>query len=97
MKGKSIYEMDAEVYETSVQIFEKTPEESVESLDPSFRKAIKKVILREQTNINIQKMKGQWKGFYRIREGDLRLIIRFEVDKRAVLIYRIGWRGDVYK
>jgi len=81
----------------SLKFLKKTPEESVESIDPYIRKAIKKVILREQTNINIQKMKGQWKGFYRIREGDLRVIIKFEVDERTVLIYRIGWRGDVYK
>ena len=81
----------------ALKFLKKTSEASVESIDPYIRKAINKVILRQQTNINIQKMKGQWKGFYRIREGDLRIILKFEVDKQVVLIYRIGWRGDVYK
>jgi len=42
-------------------------------------------------------MKGKWKEYYQIRQGDLRIILRFEVGKQTVLIYRIGWRGDVYK
>lgn len=81
----------------ALKFLEKTSEESVESIDSHIRKAIKKVIFREQTNINIQKMKGQWKEYYRIRQGDVRIIIRFGVGEQTVLIYRIGWRGDVYK
>ena len=50
---------------------------SIDSLDSDIRKAIKKVVIMENTNINIKKMKGEWKGFYRIRQGDLRIIIRF--------------------
>ncbi len=46
---------------------------SIDSLDSDIRKAIKKVVIMENTNINIKKMKGEWKGFYRIRQGDLRL------------------------
>ena len=70
---------------------------SIESIDSTIRKAIGKVIFFENTNINIRKMKGKWKKYYRIRQGDLRIIIKFEEEDRTVLIYRIGWRGNVYK
>jgi len=57
---------------------------SIESIDPAIRKAIGKVIFLENTNINIRKMK--WKEFYRIRHGNLRIIIKFESENRTVLI-----------
>lgn len=69
----------------------------IDGLDSSIKKAIQRVILRESTNIDVQKMKGAWRGFYRIRQGDLRIILKFEVNAKVVLIYKIGWRGDVYK
>lgn len=40
----------------ALKFLKNTPEKSVEAIDPSIRKAIKKVISREQTNINIQKL-----------------------------------------
>ena len=78
----------------ALKFLEKT---SIESIDPTIRKAIEKVIFFENTNINIRKMKGKWKKYYRIRQGDLRIIIKFEVEHCTVLIYRVGWRGNVYK
>ena len=78
----------------ALKFLEKT---SIESIDPTIRKAIEKVIFIENKNINIRKMKGKWKKYYRIRQGDLRIIIKFEEEDRTVLIYRIGWRGNVYK
>ena len=78
----------------ALKFLEKT---SIESIDPTIRKAIGKVIFLENTNINIRKMKGKWKKYYRIRQGDLRIIIKFEEEDRTVLICRIGWRGNVYK
>lgn len=70
---------------------------SIDSLDNDIRKAIKKVVIKENTNIDIKKMKGDWKGFYRIRQGDLKIIIKFEAENKIVYVYRIGWRGNIYK
>jgi len=58
---------------------------SIDSLDSDIRKAIKKVVFKENTNINIKKMKGQWKDFYRIRQGDLRIIMRFKAERKLFL------------
>ena len=78
----------------AARFLEKT---SIESIDSVIGKAIRKVLFIENTNINIRKMKGKWKDFYRIRQGNLRIIIKFEVKDQTVLIYRIGLRGNVYK
>ena len=42
-------------------------------------------------------MAGQWKGFYRMRHGDLRIIYTLETSDQTVVIAHIGPRGDVYK
>ncbi|MBF0100222.1 MAG: hypothetical protein HQK77_04870 [Desulfobacterales bacterium] len=70
---------------------------SIESIDHLIQEAIKSVIHHENTNINIVKMKGEWKNFYRIRNDGLRIILKFKHEEHIVLIHRIGWRGDVYK
>ena len=46
---------------------------------------------------DVQPMVGEWKGYYRMRVGDVRII--FWLDTQAMTIYvdHIGPRGDVYK
>ncbi|MDO9399270.1 MAG: type II toxin-antitoxin system RelE/ParE family toxin [bacterium] len=51
----------------------------------------------EDVNINIKKLAGEWKGFYRIRFGKLRIIAEFQFECFKIYIDRIDWRGDVYK
>ncbi len=61
---------------------------------------LKKFILKmdgKDININVEKMKGQWKGYYRIRAGNLRAIVRADFPSKTIEVIRIGPRGDVYK
>ena len=51
----------------------------------------------ERINIDIKKMKGDWKGYYRIREGKIRLIIDINFNDLNIYIDKIDYRGDVYK
>ena len=60
------------------------------------RSAIRK-FSGEVSNVNIKKLKGAWRGFYRIRRGDLRIIASFDFDRAHTLIEQIDWRGNVYK
>ncbi len=78
----------------SKKFIDKNP---IDSLDDLIVKAIKKVVNKERINIDVKKMKGDWKGYYRIRQGDLRVVLKFQVRESIVEIYRIGWRGNVYK
>lgn len=51
----------------------------------------------ENINVDIKKLKGEWKGFYRIRSGRIRIIAEFNFENLAVFIEEIDWRGNVYK
>lgn len=48
-------------------------------------------------NIDLKKLKGKWKGFYRIRKGKLRIIADFNFEKFEVFIEIIDYWGNVYK
>jgi len=61
---------------------------------------IKRVIQKfkgENVNVDIKKLSGEWKGFYRIRSGRLRIIIEFQFERFRAYIEKIDWRGNVYK
>ena len=45
----------------------------------------------------VKAMVGEWKGFYRLRHGDLRIIYSLDMANQTVVVAHIGPRGDVYK
>ncbi len=51
----------------------------------------------EDVNINIKKLRGEWKGFYRIRDGKLRIIVEFQFECSRAHIEQIDWRSNAYK
>ena len=51
----------------------------------------------EDENINIKKLKGKWLGFYRIRFGRVRIILKVNFKCKVIFIDRMDYRGDVYK
>lgn len=51
----------------------------------------------EKVNVDIRKLRGRWRGFYRIRRGKLRFIAEFDFENSVVFVEEIDWRGNVYK
>ena len=49
------------------------------------------------TELDIKRMKGDWKGYYRLRIGKNRVIFTVDFNSRDVIIYAIGAREDIYK
>lgn len=45
----------------------------------------------------VKPMAGEWKGYHRLRHGDLRLIFSVDPESRTVVIAHLGPRGDIYK
>jgi mRNA interferase RelE/StbE len=45
--------------------------------------------------LNIKSLKGDWKGYQRMRVGKMRII--FQIGCELLLIYEIDFRGDIYK
>ncbi len=67
-----------------------------------FKKNKIKELLTELINDPIQRedvkpMLGEWKGYYRIKTGNIRLIFWVDQVKKIVYVDHIGPRGDVYK
>ncbi len=46
---------------------------------------------------DLKPMLGEWKGYYRIRIGNIRLIFWVDQVKEIIYVDHIGPRGDVYK
>lgn len=51
----------------------------------------------EIASVDMKKLKGEWRGFYRIRRGDLRIIASFDFEHCRALVEQIDWRGNAYK
>ena len=51
----------------------------------------------EPVNIDVKKLKGEWKGYFRIRKGKLRIIFSINMSSRSMYVERIDFRGDAYK
>lgn len=39
---------------------------------------------------------GQYKGLYRYRYGDYRILYEIDADNRLIIINRIGYRKEIY-
>lgn len=50
-------------------------------------------------NINYKKLQGEWDNFYRIRKGNIRVILSIKDDEIVIeaIVEDIGFRGDIYK
>lgn len=61
--------------------------------------AIKKLIFKADVNIDLKFLKANFKDFYRIRKGKIRIV--FELFENEVLIQSIindiDFRGNIYK
>ena len=62
-------------------------------------RSIRKIVLKEDVNIDVKQLKGNFKSYYRIRYGKVRIL--YELIDNEILIIAIindvDFRGDVYK
>jgi mRNA interferase RelE/StbE len=69
------------------------------NLEEKIREIIKKFILRymgETISIDVKKLKGEWKGYHRIRSGKIRIILKVNKDSQIVYIDAVDFRKNVY-
>ena len=68
-------------------------------IEDEIRNTIKKFILKyegEDINIDVKKLKGKWKGYYRIRIGETRIILKVEQEFNRIIIDTIDFREGIY-
>ncbi|NWF66286.1 MAG: hypothetical protein HXX81_02340 [Campylobacterales bacterium] len=60
---------------------------------------MKKIIKKEDININLLKMTDNDIDIFRIRKGDIRIIFSYSQNGEIIvsIVEDIGYRGDVYK
>jgi len=62
-------------------------------------KSIKKIIFKEDINVDVKQLKGDLDQYYRVRSGKMRILFELENDnvKVIAIVSDIDFRGDVYK
>ena len=71
-----------------------------EDIQDEVRKHIESFLRKlqgESINLDVKKLKGKWKDYFRIRKGKLRIIFSIDTASRALYVERIDFRGDAYK
>jgi len=48
-------------------------------------------------NIDVKKLKGEWAGYYRIRKGKIRIILKPNSETATVFVDIVDFRGSVYR
>jgi len=47
--------------------------------------------------LDIRRLRGEWKGFLRLRVGNIRVIFRLDFENKIVYVYNIHYRKSAYK
>ena len=70
-----------------------------EQVDVLIVKFIKKKIYGIDVNLDYKQMRGSIQDIYRIRKGDIRIIVRLKDEEVIIeaIVEAIGFRGDIYK
>ncbi|HOL22315.1 MAG TPA: hypothetical protein PLQ41_05635 [bacterium] len=46
--------------------------------------------------MDVKKLKGEWKGYYRIRSGEVRIILKVDQTEKVLYIDVVDFRKDAY-
>lgn len=79
--------------------------------DPDVKDGLKKFPKHDQKSIynkidslkkdprpsGIESLQGQWRGYYRMRMGNYRIIYAIKDSKLIVYVVKVAKRGDVYR
>lgn len=49
------------------------------------------------SKLSIKKLEVNWKGFFRMRSGKIRIIFNIDRNAQVINIYEIDFRGNVYR
>ena len=56
----------------------------------------KSILKEKNVSIDVKKMKGEWKGYYRIRYGKIRIIIKVIKERNEIVVDTVDFREGVY-
>ena len=81
--------------------FLNSAKKELSKLDKPIQKIIKEKLLilsnnPDELKNNIKPLKGEYKGKFRLRVNDYRIIYKIENDKIMIVVIRIAHRKEVY-
>ena len=60
--------------------------------------ATRKILKIEEAHVDLKKLKGRYRGSFRIRKGDIRIIFSLKKEDTPIaFVQDIDFRGNVYK
>ncbi|HZX35115.1 MAG TPA: hypothetical protein VFF54_01305 [Thermodesulfobacteriota bacterium] len=54
-------------------------------------------ITGSNVNVDVKKLKGAWAGYYRIRKGHVRIVLKVDSASRSIFVDIVDFRGSVYR
>jgi mRNA interferase RelE/StbE len=75
-------------------------EDDLANLDPPVQKRVVERIewfVEHFEQVSPVPLGGNWKGFFKLRTGDWRIIYEAELENQRVIVHRIGRRDEIYK
>jgi mRNA-degrading endonuclease RelE of RelBE toxin-antitoxin system len=71
---------------------------SEDDVDSLIIMAIRKILKIEELPVDLKKLKGKYRGSFRIRKGDIRIVFSLKKEDTPVaFVQDIDFRGNVYK
>lgn len=61
------------------------------------KNALKTISDNPEGHHQVRQMLGEWKGYYRLRVGNYRVVFWIDNEAKTLYVDHIGPRGDVYK
>jgi mRNA interferase RelE/StbE len=80
-------------------VFTKKADRQIKKLDPDIEKQIRNAINGLTSNPRPQsskRLKGEYKGLWRMRSGNYRIIYEIKEQKLLITVIRVGHRKNIY-
>jgi mRNA interferase RelE/StbE len=92
--------MEIVLSKTATKFLEKISSKEVEKIREklaSLLQAIETEGIIPSNELDIKTLKGNWKGYLRMRVGKARIVFTVNTDLDQLEVYDIDFRGNVYK
>jgi len=81
-------------------VFDSSAEKDFKKLDKKLKERIVEKLdwlSKNFDNLIPLPLTGEWRGFFKLKIGDWRVIYKVNWDKNQIIVYAIGHRKKIYK